>query len=287
MPMSFSRRFVTPALALVQALLVCFATLLVSCTATAAPKVEDLAKQLRTAKDSRVRVQAALALGVSKSPQAVTPLCGGLTDANAIVRTAAAAGLGRLGIARGSSCLQKRMSVEKNAKVKSQITRSLKQIKDATANVAAASLARKPDAKTRWYVAIAPVRNKGNRSENEINQLVQSAMRTALLANDQVALAPPAETTAQAKKILTGLGVQGYLLKPTVDAPVYAGDKLTVRISFVLMTYPGLVMKGEISPKMIQDGTPKTDVESENELIKLATERAASRFITIAETNPQ
>lgn len=285
--MSYSRRFVMSALAFAQALLVCFATLLVSCTATAAPKVEDLAKQLRTAKDSRVRVQAALALGASKSPQAVTPLCSGLADANATVRTAAAAGLGRLGNARGTTCLQKRATVENNAKVKAQITRSLKQIKDAGVDGAAASLARKPDAKSRWYVAISPARNKGNRSEKEVNQLVQSTMRKALLANDQVALAPPGETSAQAQKRLAGLAVQGYLLKPTVEAPVYANDKLTVRISFVLMTYPDHVMKGEISPKMTQDGTPKKDVESENELIKLAAERAVSRFITIAETNPQ
>ena len=51
-----------------------------------------------------------------------------------------------------------------------------------------------------------------------------------------------------------------------------------------MFTYPNQALQGEFAPKLTQSGTPTEDRESENELIKMACERAVARFITVAET---
>src|SRR5882757_8374398 len=73
--------------------------------------VDHLLQNLANGSDFRIRTQAALALGASKSQLAVEPLCGGLGDANATVRAASAAALGRLRLG-GSECLQRRLATE-------------------------------------------------------------------------------------------------------------------------------------------------------------------------------
>jgi hypothetical protein len=263
--------------------LLCVAALLWSPSAFSAPTVPELAERLRNASDFRVRVQAALALGASKSNDAVSPLCDGLGDTNATVRTAAAAGLGRLRKQNGIACLEKQAKSESNPSVKSQIERSIGQIKGG----AAPTLARAPDGSTKWYVAVAETRHKGTRSTSEIDAIVQAAVRKALLANGAMAVAPAGETTAQAQAVLQKHKVQGYLLKPSVDPPEYADSKLTIRVRLTMFTYPNQALQGEFTPKLTQSGTPTEDIESENELIKMASERAVARFITVAETtNP-
>ena len=55
--------------------------------------VDHLVQNLSSGSDFRIRTQAALALGASKSRRAVEPLCTGLNDQNATVRAASAAAL--------------------------------------------------------------------------------------------------------------------------------------------------------------------------------------------------
>src|SRR3954453_615218 len=61
-----------------------------------ASDLERLIYNLANSEDFRVRTQAALALGASKSERAVVPLCSGLGDPNTTVRAASAAALGAL-----------------------------------------------------------------------------------------------------------------------------------------------------------------------------------------------
>ncbi|HNS97881.1 MAG TPA: HEAT repeat domain-containing protein [Polyangiaceae bacterium] len=248
--------------------------------AFAGPTVAELAERLRNATDFRVRVQAALALGASKADDAVAPLCAGLDDGNATVRSAAAAGLGRLRKTGGVACLERRAQSESNASVKSQIARSITQIKGGATELPS----RPPDASTKWYVAVAETKNKGTRSSSEIDKIVQSIVRKALLANPAAAVAPSGETAAQAQAVIQKHKVQGYLLQPTVEAPEYADSSLTIRVRLTMFTYPNQALQGEFAPKLTQSGTPTEDRESENELIKMACERAVARFITVAET---
>jgi len=226
-------------------------------------------------------VQAALALGASKSKNAVSPLCDGLEDTNATVRSAAAAGLGRLGKREGLTCLRERAKGESNRSVKSQIKRSIQKIESGGGD---SSLARAPNGSSKYYVAVATTKNKGDRNASEIDSIVQMAVRTALLANSAMAVAPSGETSAQAQAVMRKHDVRGYLLKPTIEAPKYANGKLTIRLRLTMFSYPNQALKGEFAPKLTQSGTPSEDVESENVLIKMAAERATARFITVAET---
>src|SRR5436190_1999448 len=86
------------------------------------------AQELRSNEDYRVRTQAALALGASGDDAAIKPLCDGLKDTNASVRTAAAAALGKLGKSGGTSCLKDASKKEREASVKSQIDKSIAQL---------------------------------------------------------------------------------------------------------------------------------------------------------------
>lgn len=94
----------------------------------AAQSISELADRLLNSPDSRIRVQAALALGASRSKLAVGPLCGGLNDSEPTVRCAAAAGLGRLGRVEGLPCLRERRGRERNGSVRSSIERVLGRI---------------------------------------------------------------------------------------------------------------------------------------------------------------
>ena len=219
----------------------------------------ELASKLRTGSDFRVRVQAALALGASRSNDAVSPLCDGLEDTNATVRSAAAAGLGRLGKRDGLTCLDKRRKAETNGSVKSQIDRSISQIKAGGGG----GLSRAPTGSSKYYVAVAATKNKGSRNASEIDSIVQAAVRKALMANSTMAIAPSGETAAQAQAVLSKHKVRGYLLQPTVEAPVYADSKLTVRVRLTMFTYPNQALQGEFAPKLTQTGTPSEDIESE------------------------
>ncbi|MEO6603523.1 MAG: HEAT repeat domain-containing protein, partial [Polyangiaceae bacterium] len=121
--------------------------------------VDHLVQNLSGGSDFRIRTQAALALGASKSKRAVEPLCSSLADQNATVRAASAAALGRLRMG-GSECLQKRLAIEANESVKSALQKALDPVFT-------------PD--TKYYVAIGKVSDKTGRSGDEVDSIVHNA----------------------------------------------------------------------------------------------------------------
>src|SRR6185295_16008669 len=94
------------------------------CWADDAPDVDHLISNLTHDSDTRVRTQAALALGASKSDRAVDALCSGLADANVTVRIASADGLRRLRLG-GADCLQAKLEKEQDDKVRSTIEKAI------------------------------------------------------------------------------------------------------------------------------------------------------------------
>lgn len=109
-----------------RAALVTLLTLL-SAPALAKPGLEELVSQLRDGKDFRVRVQAALQLGKSMSPQAFAPLVAALDDENASVRAAAVAALESLGDPRAIAPL-KEHRLDRSEAVRKQIKSSLAEL---------------------------------------------------------------------------------------------------------------------------------------------------------------
>lgn len=106
--------------------LVSLVTLLASPALGKTP-LDELIFQLRDGKDFRVRVQAALQLGKSMSPDALPPLVAALDDEHASVRAAAAAALETLGDVRAVGPL-KEHRLDRSEAVRKQIKSSIAEL---------------------------------------------------------------------------------------------------------------------------------------------------------------
>ena len=259
--------------------LLCFAIgiTLIPRAAQADPRTSYLTDQLKSNDDYRVRTQAALALGASGDNAAVKPLCDALGDSNASVKVAAAAALGKLGKPAGLPCLESALKRESALSVKTQIDKSVTALRSGGSSAGGVAAPPLPDAKTKVYVAIQ-VTNKTSRGAGDVDALIRSAMQEKLLAKPGFAVAPKSETPAQGGPIVKSKKLKGFFLIATVEAPVYAGGNLSQTVRISMWSYPDKALQGEFAPKLTQSGTPKTDVESEDALMKLCVENAIESF---------
>ena len=101
----------------------------VSSALAATPGLDELAQQLKSAADFRVRVSAALQLGKSLTGDATQPLEGALDDSNASVRAAAAAALKNLGD-QGALASLKAHRADKSEAVRAQVAAAIKSLED-------------------------------------------------------------------------------------------------------------------------------------------------------------
>ncbi|HSN98341.1 MAG TPA: HEAT repeat domain-containing protein [Candidatus Nanopelagicales bacterium] len=235
-------------------------------------KITQLAQQLKSSDDHRVRTQAALALGASGEEAAVKPLCEALGDSNVTVKVAAAAALGKLNKSSALPGLQKAEGKESASAVKSQLQKSIDTIKGGGVPTPPP-----PGPDTKFYVAIE-ISNKSGRPASEIEPMVRAAMQSKILSKPGYAVAPKGETVAQGGKILNGKKMKGFYLIATVEAPIYQGGNLTQIVRVSMWTYPGKALQGEFAPKLTQSDTPKTDKESEDVLMKMCIENAIETF---------
>jgi hypothetical protein len=242
----------------------------VTLPANAADKVDKLAKQLRSGDDFRVRTQAALALGASKSKKAVKSLCEGLEDSNATVRAASAAALGKLKKG-GKSCLEKRLEDETSSAAKKSIKKAIALLDAAAEPTITAS--------TRYYVAIGKIIDKSGRKDKTVEKMVRESMAKAAENLDGYVLAPDGETEKDAKKRLSKFKkLKAFMLSPKIAAPKYDDGTLSVKLEVAILTYPGKALKGSIPVKLTQQDVSEKDESSEDELIKMASERAIEKF---------
>lgn len=237
--------------------------------ATASAQSADLQRALGNLKheDFRVRTQAALALGASKDPRVAAPLCSALLDSNLTVRAAAAAALGRLPKA-GEDCLEKRLEAETNPVVKAAIEKAL----DAVAGPRITS-------DTEVYLVIAKLTDKSGRTGNDLSRLVRSGMSNASTALPTYALAPRWENEARSRRRLAEHGkLKCFYLSPRLPPFEYADGALVVRLEVAMFSYPAKAMIGTFSVKLTQPDVAPGDQESENDLVKMAAERAVMKF---------
>lgn len=236
-------------------------------------KVEFLTDQLKGAADFRVRTQAALALGASDDPAAVAPLCEALDDANDSVRSAAAAALGKLKRPGGLPCL-KDHDREANGSVRAVIERAAKMLE----GLAWPSQPPSPGPRDTFYVAIGPVTDKTGRLDKSVTQLVGATMQDKLLSLRGYAVAPQGEDRAAATRIIKQKGLKGFLLQARVEPPRANGSDVTIQVRVTMWTYPGKALQGEFSPKVTMSGALPGDPETENNLIKVAIDKAIESF---------
>jgi hypothetical protein len=235
------------------------------------PDVGHLVQNLSAGSDFRIRTQAALALGASKTRSAVEPLCASLSDSNATVRAASAAALGRLHLG-GSECLQKRLATEASETVKSAIQKALDPVFT-------------PESK--YYVAVGKISDKSGRSGDSVDSIVHSAMVNAAAAVPALVMAPAGETLADAKRRLRPhANVKPVFLAPRVPAPDYSGGNLTIRIEIAMFSYPDKSLLGSFTTKLTQTGVTSPDTETENDLIRDTAARALEKFTLAAARLP-
>lgn len=275
LPRSTLRR---PALALVFASALLFGTGW-SMPSSADPDVDKIAQRLSDGSSFQVRVQAALALGASGSEAAVRPLCGALDDDAPSVRAAAAAALGRLKKAAALRCLKARMARENNEAVKTQLSRAYERIEREEELLSAARASRSPNNRSRFYVAIDPTKSKSNRRKRDVELLVQATIRSKLMADNAVGVAPTGQDKNAFEEIARKHRIQGYLLRPTVEAIDYDGSNVSVAIRVTLFSYPSMALQAEYAPKLSMTGTTGSDREAEDKLLQMATERAVQKFL--------
>ena len=252
------------------ALAVLLLALGVSRSAHAEDRVSRLSKLLANSDDFRVRTQAALALGASKTTRAVEPLCAGLEDASTSVRAASAAALGKLNKG-GASCLEKRLESESKSSVKSVIKKALARLGGGEAAPAIGE-------GTDYYVAIV-VKDQTGRSDKSAEARVRKGMGTAAKKLGNYALAPSGESRDQATKLLDKhSGLKAFMLSTKVEKPKYADGGLSIKLEVAIFTYPGRALKGTYNVKLTQQGTSSEDTASENQLIEMCAERAMEKF---------
>jgi len=235
--------------------------------------VDRMIDNLRNGGDFRVRTQAALALGASHSARATQPLCAGLADPNITVRAAAAAGLGKLQLG-GSECLTARLAEEPSPIVKSAIQRALEQVQGGATPVIAPG--------TKFYISIGKTTDKSGRTGDGIDRLVRQGMQGAS-GPQGIAIAPSTETPEAARKVLGAhKGLRSFYLSPRVGPIEYTGGSLKVRVEVAIFTYPDKAMLGNYAVPLTQEGVSARDPASEDDLVKMAAERAIEKFPAIA-----
>lgn len=236
-------------------------------------RVAKLARQLANSEDFRVRTQAALALGASKSKRAVDPLCDALEDSNTTVRAASAAALGKLKKG-GKDCLKARLSEETSSSVKSVIRKSLKKLKNIGSSGAV-----QVSKSSRYYVQLAELADKSGR-RGGVEKIAMRVIKKRLGKRDELVFAPSDETKTQAKKVLSKHSkLTGFYIAPKVKKPKYSGGNLKIRVQLTVFTYPGKVLKGMIPKSLTQQDVDKPDRKAEDELIKLAFDKATKQFL--------
>lgn len=236
--------------------------------AQANEKVDALAKQLKSSEDFRVRTQAALALGASKSHLAVKPLCGGLADTNASVRAAAAAALGKLRKG-GLRCLKARESREKTASVKKQVKASAKRIEKALGPVVGP--------KTAYYVAIE-ISNGTDASNTVVETQVKNGLLKVFKKHDDFAVASPEDTIDDAKKLLAEFSqASGFLLQSKATL-THVGGVMKVKLAVSVFDYPNRALKGSYSVTVGFPDIEVGDQAARKELLAEAGRSAAEKF---------
>lgn len=226
---------------------------------------------LRTDGDLRVRTQAALALGASKNPAAVSPLCAGLNDDNYIVRMASALALSKLRLG-GSQCLRERLAVENVSSVKLNIQSSLDRLEDVPAI----------DGSTRFYVAVTDTVHSTGRSDLPL--IVRRSMRSEASRLGGFAIAPAGEKLDEAEIVLREhSGLAGFSLKPTLHLS-YQGDRLSLKLNVAMLRYPENNLIGQFSRSLEVSGVSAPDPAAEDEFIAQVAAAAMKRFATVAPT---
>jgi len=225
--------------------------------------------------DLRVRTSAALQLGKTNDDAAVQPLCGALSDPERIVRIAAASALKPLGRASAAACLNARIAVEPDGGARAQMQATLAALPSGGGG---GSSSPATVANAKYYVALSRVTNNTGRPQADVENVVLGAIRAKLAALGNAQLAPPGESPAAARSVISSRHLKGYYFSIMVDAFDYSGGNLRVKVKLAIFSYPGKDLRGEVPVSPVQSGVSPGDTASENNLMDMAAAHAVELF---------
>jgi hypothetical protein len=232
-------------------------------------------RELASNQDFRVRTQAALALGSSEDPKAVEPLCRALDDPKAAVRAAVAAALGKLSMG-GLDCLEQREAKESTDSVKVAIEKAITAVRASGGEASECVI----DSKTRFYISIGKTSDNTQRKKSRVPELIRSALAKAILRQKGFCIGPDGESKAAYQKRISGRKqIRGLLLAPKIQAAEYQDDAVTVRFEVAILTFPEKALKGMVPVKLTQQGSVKKSEQAEDELFRMAVERAVEKLL--------
>ena len=221
-----------------------FASLVsVAISAGARSKFDALNERLKASPDFRVRVQAALELGKTRDPRALTPLSEALDDGDASVRAAAAAALGKLGQPRAIQLLNLHLS-DSSSSVRTAIQSALVALAPPKEESPSAA----PETR-RIVVKLGGVHNgtrvKSRAIEREI--LAESRKKLTEMPGVEVvsiegATAPAATKTDDAPRVMITPSIQRLAASRDGDSIVYSAS-----IEYIVHTLPDEALMGRIS----------------------------------------
>ena len=219
--------------------LVLLATLTLSSTVLAQSSLRSMVERLENGSDFRVRVQAALELGKSKTSKARPPLEGALDDENAAVRAAAAAALKVLGDPRAIKALKKHRK-DSSAAVRSQIKAAIKALRGAEEKERAQ--------KVEILIEVGKMRNGAGRASRKMVRQFEKASRSKLgdLPGVEVIDRGKSSKAASKSRKLPVVKVTGRLskLKRTREG---SSVVYSARVEFVVHKMPESAIRGTVS----------------------------------------
>jgi hypothetical protein len=167
--------------------------------------------------------------------------------------------------------LKKRLTLEPSSAVKASIQRSLAQLGPAEPGIGSG---------TKYYLAVGATSHTTGRSN--VPSLVRAGMSKVAGQLGTFAMAPGSESADQAKSVFQQhASLKGFYLAPKVSV-IYAGDRLTIRLSVAMLSYPEKNMLGQMARTMASPGVSSPDPGLEDELIGLAAEAAMKQFAQVA-----
>lgn len=210
----------------------------IALSAGARPKLDALTERLKESSDFRVRVQAALELGKSHDPRALSPLSAALDDNDASVRAAAAAALGKLGEPRAVQLLKLHLS-DSSGNVRSAVKGALQALTPANAEPSAA-----PETQ-RIVVKLGGVHNGTRVKSPAIEREILAESRRKLTEMPGVEVLPSegeAAKTADAPLVMITPSIQRLAASRDGDSIVYSAS-----IEYILHTMPDEAIMARIS----------------------------------------
>lgn len=191
------------------------------------PRVALLSKQLGTSKDPRVRAQTLVLLGQTQSDDAVTPLCGALTDPEVVVRASAVNALGELRTAASLECV-KRNSQETDPSVRAAMERALKA---------------QPITRGGLYLHVEPVADKVG--DSTLTALADDLLKQKL-STLGAAFAPVGEERKTAQALIKARALRGFQVRVNL---VPGSTEKQLKVEMLILTYPDQALQGSWNVK--------------------------------------